>query len=101
MLQKFFVFVSSFSSSSSPTRVRSEFESLTFRFLVEKWVENNPTNIRIYPSNIRIFGLMVLGLRLLWMLPEVRWVGFLPPPLVECSTIYATAAVVFKINQTC
>ncbi len=50
-----------------------------------QWVENNPTNIRIFPTNICIFCLVSWYYAdsfcrcLIWMLPDVRWVGFLPP----------------------
>jgi hypothetical protein len=41
------------------------FESLIPKYILEanterQWVENNPTNIRIFPTNIHIFCLMVL-----------------------------------------
>jgi hypothetical protein len=48
-------------------------------------VENNPTNICIFPTNIRIFALWYYAdsfLRILiWMFEDVRWVGFHPPIL--------------------
>ncbi len=60
----------------------------TFSEKIFPWVENNPANTRIFPSNICIFyRLMVLRwllLRMLiQMLPDVRLVGFLPPKIFQ------------------
>jgi TUTase nucleotidyltransferase domain len=84
-----------------------------------QWVEHIPTNIRIFPTNICIFASWYYadGFRgcLIRMLPDVRWVGFLPPylslsmfkvdwrirPLVLCIKDWAKASDINDAkNQT-
>jgi hypothetical protein len=60
-------------------------QSCTYQdpFKILQWVENNPTNIRIFPTNIHLSpqgtALTALLRMSIQMLPDVRWVGFLPP----------------------
>jgi len=55
-------------------------------------VENNPTNIRIFLTNIRFLSSHGTTLKaflrmLIQMLPDVRWVGFLPSPF-DCDKLF-------------
>ncbi len=65
-------------------RIFSNFSSNS----TKQWVVNNPTNICIFPTNICIFCLVVLCWYscgcLIQMLPDARWVGFLPPYYKVC-----------------
>jgi hypothetical protein len=64
------------------SQMKSFRKNVTFS-IFKQWVENNPTNIRIFIAYIckqRTQCLMVLRLwQILRMLTDVRNVGFLPP----------------------
>jgi hypothetical protein len=53
-----------------------------------QWVETNPSNIRIFPTDIRFppphgTTLKLLIQMLIQMFTDVRWVGFLPPEILS------------------
>ncbi len=59
--------------------------------VIYQWVETNPSNIHIFPTDISFLPphgttLKALIQMLIWMFGDVRWAGFLPPVIYDHKT---------------